>query len=419
MTIGFWLIAVLLLGIALLFLLPPLLRQGRFKTAVARDQINISVYRDQLAELESDVKNGTISQEHHDLARADLERGLLADVAAADETPEAQEAQEAERRSLGRVTAAVVAVVIPVVAVALYQIIGGGSAAFTPDKATPMVAAAEHNETIEGMMEKLIARLEQEPNDIDGWFMLGRSYQFLKRYDEAKAAFERVIALGGGSNPDFLATYADVLAMLNNRRISGESAEMLKRALAINPLHVKSLWLAGTAAYQDGDYQNALQYWERLAGTLPPGSEDEQTMRNNIAEVRSLIGLPSVATPPKATAAVDAGVRGTVALDKAVAAKVSPSDTVFIFARAADGPRMPLAIVRKQVKDLPFDFALDDSMAMNPMMKLSDFAKVVVGARVSKTGNAMPQPGDFEGYSDTIKVGAAGATRVVIGRMVQ
>ncbi len=416
---GFWIIAALLLAAALAFVLPPLLRPGKAKAAPRRDDINVTIYRDQLAELESDLNNGTISQEQYDQARVDLEKSLLADVAAREE---GAAEQTATTFRAGRVSAIVVGIAIPVLAISLYGKIGGGEAALDPEKAQPQVVTKEHLETIEGMVQTLAERLKTEPDNIDGWFMLGRSYQFLRRYDEAKAAFEKVMDLGGGNNPDFLATYADVLAMMNDRRIGDESVDLIKKALQLNPFHVKSLWLAGTAAYQNEDYNSALKYWERLAGVLPPGSEDERSIRANIDEVRSMAGLSPAAAPvPQAPTAKAGGAElsGSVKLDGTIAAKANPSDTVFIFARAANGPRMPLAILRRQVKDLPLDFSLDDSMAMNPAMKLSDFPQVVVGARISKSGNAMPQPGDLEGYSDVIQVGAAQQTRINIDRVVQ
>lgn len=412
---GFWIAAGLLLALAMLFLLPPLLRPSKPKSVLRRSDLNISVYKDQLHELSNDLANGTISQEQFDQAREDLERGLLSDTAVPEETIREMKPQA------GRYSAIAVVIAVPLLAIGMYSMIGGGAAALHPEQAAPEVVTEDHMKTIEGMVKQLEARLETEPDNIDGWFMLGRSYQFLHRYQDAKAAFEKVMALGGGNNPDFLATYADVLAMADERQLGGEAMKMIQRALQLNPFHVKALWLAGTAAYQAQDFANALKYWERLAKVLPPGSEDESAIRANIAEVRSAMGLPPEAPAAVASAAASGSVKlaGQVELDKGLLSKAGPNDTVFIFARATEGPRMPLAILRKQVKDLPANFVLDDSMAMNPMMKLSNFSRVVVGARISKTGNAMPQPGDLQGFSQALDVADKKSIHVVINEVVE
>src|SRR6266702_7229021 len=177
------------------------------------------------------------------------------------------------------------------------------------------------------------------------------------------------------------------------------------RALAFDPANVKARLLAGTVAFNRNDYAGAVSHWERVLGAVPGESEMARRIRSSIAEARSLGGGPPAAALPAAGAS-SGQVRGIVKIAPGLAAKVGPGDTVFIFARAADGPRMPLAIVRKQGRDLPAEFALDDSMAMSPAAKLSDHPRVVIGARVSKSANATPQPGDLQGLSAPVRVGS-------------
>jgi cytochrome c-type biogenesis protein CcmH len=234
-----------------------------------------------------------------------------------------------------------------------------------------------------------------------------------------------------GENAGLLADYADVLALANNRSLEGEPMKVIQRALKANPDQLKALSLAGTYAFEKKDYATAVKYWERivvLAPTSPDAPKDPRfvdQVRASVAEARQLGGMPPAADAPPAAAMAqaaqappggdapaaapnpDAFVSGKVTLAAALAAKASPEDTVFIFARAAEGPRMPLAIIRKQVKDLPIEFKLDDAMAMQPAMRLSAFPRVVVGARVSKKGDAVPQPGDLQGASEPVKVGTA------------
>jgi cytochrome c-type biogenesis protein CcmH len=243
--------------------------------------------------------------------------------------------------------------------------------------------------------------------------MLARSYTMLGRRAEAVTAYERAVALQEG-DASLLADYADALAVTRESRLAGEPAALVERALKLDPNHAKALSLAGTAAFERKDYAGAVARWEHLLEVAPPDSPFVEPMRANIAQARELGGLAATSAPASATgpgklvAAGGGSVSGTVRLAAAAAAKASPEDTVFVFARAAGGSRMPLAILRKQVKDLPLDFRLDDSMAMSPSTKLSSAAKVVVGARLSKSGDAMPQAGDWTGQSDAVALGATG-----------
>jgi cytochrome c-type biogenesis protein CcmH len=250
--------------------------------------------------------------------------------------------------------------------------------------------------------------------------MLARSYMRLGRMPDALPAFAKAVQLRG-EDPSLLADYADALAVSNDRKLEGEPLKLIERALKLDPKHQKSLALAGTAAFDRKDFAGAVRYWEQLVQTAPPESPLVPQVQAAIAEARQLGGLAPAAgagagaaaaaapTPPPAVAGTAAAaLRGTVRLSPALAKQVSPDDTVFIFARAAEGPRMPLAILRKQVRDLPLEFSLDDSLAMSPAMKLSQFARVVVGARVSKSGQVNGTPGDLTGLSATVANDARG-----------
>jgi cytochrome c-type biogenesis protein CcmH len=430
----FWAIVAIIVALALAFLLPPLLKNRYVSKNVARKELTITVYKDQFAELENDLKNGVISQEEYESAKVDLEKNLLEDIGKAEKLDENEKVKASPL--IGRVAAGIVAVVIPITAIALYNQWGAGVEGIAPESIpeTERLAKQKHNqqETIQKMLAQLEGRLKENPSDGEGWFMLARSYQFLKRYDDAVAAYEKSLPLGGAQSADVLSSYADAVAMAAGRKLTPKAIDALEKAVQIDPGHVKSLWLLGTAGYQNQDYAKALDYWERLYSALPPDSEDKQQIAANIGEVRNLMGMPpmpqqSLSAAPSSgakesqqqTAMADARVQGSVTLGGAVAAKASPEDTVFVFARAAKGPRMPLAIIRKKVKDIPFDFALDDSLAMNPSMRLSSVDNVVVGARVSKTGNAMPQPGDLEAMSDVVSVQSESPINLVINKVVE
>jgi cytochrome c-type biogenesis protein CcmH len=407
----FLIVAGLLLAVALLFVVPPLLSGRRRHAVVAsRNEANVSIYRDQLQELSADLAAGTLSRDQYEQARRELESRVLEDVAAAD-APAALAGRGGSRLAI------VIGAAVPLVAVSLYFVLGNPKG-LDPHAAKPPAADEQGHdvtpEQIAGMVEGLAKRLKENPENTEGWIMLARSYNALQRYPEAAQAYAKAVERKP-TDAQLLADYADVLAMAQGRNLMGEPERLVERALKADPENIKALALAGTAEFMKKDYRAAVSHWEKIVALVPPESEFGRSVASSIAEARQKGGLapdqpPAAAKAPanKAAAAAIAGVSGTVRLSPELAAKVAPSDTVFVFARAASGPRMPLAIVRKEAKDLPLAFSLDDSMALAPGMKLSSFEKVVVGARVSKTGEAMPKPGDLEGATQPVAVGASG-----------
>ena len=245
--------------------------------------------------------------------------------------------------------------------------------------------------------------------------MLARSYKALRRFDEAEKAFGHLSGVLEG-NPDLLTDYADLLAARAGGNLEGKPLEMVNRALQLDPKHTMALALAGTAAYNRNDLKAASGYWETLLQQLPPESDDARSLNTALTEIREKLG--SAGKPAQKTAAAGGkAVSGKVILAPALAGKVKPDDTVFVFARAVDGPRMPLAALRARVADLPLTFTLDDTLALNPQMKISAAAQVKVEARIAKSGNATPQPGDFSGESGAVAPGAKDV-RIVIERTI-
>ena len=390
----FWSLAALLIAGALLFVLPPLLRRSAQHGVTAPDNaaLNIAVYRDQQRELDADRNAGTITDEQYDRACLELERRLLDDVAADGN------AAPVAARATSRTPAVIAGLAVPLLAVGLYFTVGNPRAlapVAIPTDTSKGVTAAQ----VEAMVAKLAERMKQNPDDPQGWAMLGKSYAVMGRYEDAAAAYGKA-ADRVGDNPNLLADYADALAMANGQNLQGKPEALVMRALKIDPDHAKSLALAGAVAFEKKDYATAIGHWEKLVKQVPPDSEMARNVQASIAEARGLAGenkSGSAAATGKA-----AGVSGTVTLAAVLKAKAAPDDTVFIFARAAanDGsPRMPLAILRKKVSDLPITFTLDDSTAMSPATRLSGTPQIIIGARVSKSGEAMPQPGDLQGLS--------------------
>ena len=406
--IVFWLTASALLACALLLLLPPLLRRRGESRAVSRKATNIAVYRDQLREAEQDLAAGTLSRDNYEEAKREIERNLLEDVRDADEAP--------HERAAGRNAAVFVGAALPIVAFALYFTVGNFQALLPGGAgAQQQEAHSISEEQIRELTGRLAARMEKEPENVEGWIMLGRSYIALNEFDKAAKAYANAAARAG-DDAALLADYADALAMAQGRRLEGEPEKLIQRALAIDPQNMKALALAGSAAFERRDYAAAIQHWERLLKLAPEGSEFAQSVRASVDEARQLAkgGAPKVAAAQAdAKPAAQSAVSGVVQIAPALAARVSPGDTLFVYARAAEGPRMPLAIVRARASDLPFTFTLDDSSAMAAGMNLSSQKNVVIGARISKSGSATPQTGDLQGLSEPVQVGKSGIVVVI------
>lgn len=404
----FSLVAAALVAVALAFLLPPLLRRAP-APAVTDEAVNVAIYRDQLAELEADVQRGVISPDQLAQARAEIERRLAEDL---------QQAQRPRGApGAARTIAIAVALVIPAIAVGLYAWLGN-TAALDPEKRLGMTEEQAANQRkMEEILAKLAARTQAKPEDPVAWAMLGRAYGMTGRLEDSVKAFQKSVALKS-DDPGVLVDYAEVLALALEGRIDGEPARLAQRALSLDPANEKALALLGTAAYERREFAKAVGYWEKLLARAPPGSEYAQAIAGGIAKARAQMGEAGVPAAGKGEAKAPAaapgpGVAGTVTLAPALRAQAGEDDTVFVFARAEQGPRMPLAVQRFRVKDLPAKFALDDSMAMAPGMKLSGFERVVVSARVSRSGSAMPQSGDLEGSAGVVKPGARGLTLTI------
>jgi cytochrome c-type biogenesis protein CcmH len=421
----FWIIAGFLVLVAALFVALPLLRRAPERDEATADRLNLSIRKDQLAELERDLESGVLSREQFEQGRLEIERGLLAEAQATPPPP-----PKVTRGS--RWAALLAGLLVPLVAVSLYAKLGNHDAMAPMPEGGPDMAHDITAGQLASMVQRLADRLKDNPQDPEGWAMLGRSYAVLHRYQDAAMAYSRAYDLIG-DNPDVLADYGEALSMANQGQFTPESKRLIERAIQIDPTHRKALWLAGTIAFEEEDYPKALSMWQQLLQLFPAGSEMAQTMQANIAEVQDILtrqkggvetaqagsGPVSGGAAPASGAAqaAPARVNGTVTLDPGLKSKVPPGAILFIFARATQGPRMPLAIIRRPVGDFPVDFSLDRTMSVMPGLSLSDVSQVVVGARISASGGAMAASGDLQGYSGPVAVGSTGV-QVTISEVV-
>jgi cytochrome c-type biogenesis protein CcmH len=360
----FWGIAAALAAAALALVLRPLLF-SRSEGKVRRAHANASIYKDQLRELDGDLAVGRLAQADYEHSRAELEARLLQDVV---EDP-------APQRRAARGLVLLLALAIPLSGAGLYFAVGNPRAIDSP------------GENLQAMVERLAAHLRQDPDDAAGWKLLGRAYASMERFPEAADAYAKAAARAP-RDAQLLTDLAEALAMARGRSLEGEPEKLLARALELEPTNLKALALAGTAAFTRRDYRAAQAHWEKMLPLVPAESEEGRSVQASIDEAKAL--------------AAQRPLRGRISLSGKLKSQASADDTVFIFVRAADGPPAPLAVMRKQVRDLPLEFALDDSMAMAPDLRLSGFPRVIVGARVSRSGDAAPKAGDLQGASKPV-----------------
>lgn len=408
----FWIFASLMLLVAVAAVLVPLWRQ---RAPAPQDGASELAIRQQLHELDRDLEAGLVDTESHARSKAELERNLLGELSAA---THAAAAPKGLPRPPLTLTVAVL-VIVPLVAVGTYLYLGQPNPtalqvappAMPGAPAAPAVTArAPVAESMEILAGRLAAKLKANPDDGAGWALLARSYVEMRQFDKAVGAFEQAEAKGQ-KDAQLLADHADALAMSGDRKLEGKPKALIDQALKLDPNNDKALMLTGSAAFEHHDYAAAADFWGRAASHNPPETPLGRQLAANVAEAKAMLSgapLPAPAASSPASmpaAAASAAISGEATIARDLAADVAPDDTLFIYARAGEGPKMPLAIIRARAAQLPMHFALDDSMAMTPMAKLSSHATVTVIARVSKSGNAVTQPGDLIGQAENVPLG--------------
>lgn len=409
MTI-FWIFGALMLVTALLFVVLPLWRSKVKSNSIQRDSANLEIFRDQLAEMDADLRNGLLSQDMYEQGKRELQSRLLVEV------EEGKSSDTVSTRNPLKLLALILTVILPITAITVYSHVGNRHVL------VQQTSAMNENHSLEALEEKATAT----PDDADNLLLLARTYSEMERYPDAAQTYDKLTQLVP-NEAQLWADYADVLAMASGKTLMGNPTKLLDKALALNPDNFKALALAGSAAMERGDPAETIRHWEKLLKMIPKEDENAKIVEDGIQQARMLMAQknggkfvakdqrPSTAEKSVGVQAGKEGITGIVELSSSLKAQASPDDTLFVLARAATGPKMPLAIVRMQVRDLPLKFTLDDSTSMSPQMKLSNFDQVIVIARVSKSGNAMPLPGDLSGSSQVIKPGTKGL-KVIINK---
>jgi cytochrome c-type biogenesis protein CcmH len=398
---------------AMMLVLYPLFRRTPVAIRAGRRSINIAVYRDQLKEMEADRANGLLTPEQFDVAKLELEARLAQDAVDSEDTMPVSKGS----RRLG----AALAVLIPVAAFGLYSLLGNQQALTGAGVAAtgPMGSG-----DIQVMMQKAEDKVKANPDDGQTWMMLANAYSVLNRWPDAIRAYENLVRLSPGEAP-LWSHYGEAVALANGRNLEGKPIELVRKALALDPRDQKALELSGVYAFQHKDYLAAVKYWQQLVDLSPANDPYTQQIQSALNQAKEQAGL----VPPAATGKLDnlsapaaqspvasAGVSGTVAVADKLKGKVVAGDVLFLFARDAKAGGPPLAAVRMDAGRLPAPFTLDDSHAMMSGDTLSGHEVIDLIARISKTGNVMPQPGDLEGEVKAVKMGSEGI-KLVIDRL--
>jgi len=425
--VAFWLLAAGMVLLAGAVVLIPLRRPHDAVADVSRDAVNARIFRERLADLDAEHRAGGVDDLQYRQLRAELERTLLVDV------PQAAMSR-VSGNPLAVKLAGAAALCVPLLTLGYYYVSSYRGetgewlalqqqmdeavtrAMRRPDE-LPALARAD----LIGFTRVLQARLlEDGMRDPDGLYLLGNAYLQLRQLPAALTALGRAFELNP-QRPDIMLAYAQAMILTQDERLSQAGVGLLHTVLQINPNHQGALMLLGFGSFNAGAYEEAIQVWQRLLALRAPDSEGAQLLRNSIARAEQLLAPePAPAPAPAAAPATGPRIAVTVDLAPTLRARLTEQDTLFIFARAASGPPMPLAAVRQPVRGFPIQVTLDDSQAVTPSLKLSNFQQVVVGARISKAGSVTAQSGDLQGVTATLSLqNGLQAVSLIIDQVVQ
>ncbi len=412
--IEFWLFAALLLISACAFLwLPALLFRPTGERGPGHQALEVQAYESRLDEIELERSTGRISESEYADLKSELERNLLLDLAGTESPAQT----EADTRPAGRTSkwplALGLSVIVAAITVGLYYELGSSR----------ILAVMEHQQNLGDRLvqlppaerARLLEReLESVPGNVDINYLLAREYMQLKDYAGARRTYQRLVSLTRG-HPGVLAEFAQASFFMDGNQLTEQSRALANRAIAHQPNNSTALGLLGIDAFESQRYREAIGYWQRIIDTNPDAPEIE-SLRIGIARAQAMAGDK----PELAPAAAGPELLVSVSLAEELQQRVSPDQTLFVFARAVQGPPMPLAAVRLQAKDLPLEVVLNDAMAMSPMAKLSSVEQVNLVARISQSGTPQGQPGDLEGIFGPINVDSAQSKiKLVIDKVVE
>ena len=423
MNMMFWALMLIMLLVAIVLLVYPLLRV-RGSSSIAYKDSNLGLYEDKVAELEADLGEGRIDHEHYQLARQEIDRELLQDVPEESRGTAGFHYGHQLKRQPG--VAMLISVFLPAMALLIYMQLGMHAASEQgPVQQAQQAQQAQGVGSIEVMTQQLADRINKNGGSVDEWAMLGRAYKHLKNYEPAVEAFAKAVDMS--QNPQLMLEQAEVMALANNQRFTPESLVLIRRALELSPDNANVLWFAGVAEFQAGNYRDTIAHLSSLSDEARKDPDVDHSIRLYIEKARDALiargetvpSMDEILPPSAETATSGASIKVSVNISQDVREKFGASDSVFVYAKAASGPKMPLAVQKISLAELPATVLLDDSMAMMEGMNLSSFDSVIISARITKTGSAMAQAGDYIGEFRVDDVAQASQVDIEINTLVQ
>ncbi|MCH9696977.1 MAG: c-type cytochrome biogenesis protein CcmI [Gammaproteobacteria bacterium] len=428
--ISFWVCAGVITLVTMLVLVIPVLRSHNTSSAETdRSDLNIGLIKDRLSELELEFQQQRIDKEHYSRLKDELQLALAKDLETTDQT-----STNHRPADQGKLSAVIIVLLVPFITIGLYLYFGEvsvlGEPAVSSANTRPVNGSAQQPPaSVESMVAGLARRLQDNPDDAQGWSMLGRSYMVMGRYQEASDAYEQLHRLTG-DNPSVLLQHAQAIVLVNNGSWNKESIAKLKKALQLEPQNTVALSLSGLLAARQGNSQLAVKQWRKAQQTLQPNTPEFKQLETMIASIpgNAVSETDSIQSTARNTASdpvlpsqaqnSDRSIQVKVNISPELMSKTSADQTIFIFAQALSGPPMPIAVVRKAVSELPVVVTLDDTMAMMPTRKLSSFEQVRIAARISQSGSAMPAAGDLEGKVEPVNLATTRSVSVTINRVL-
>lgn len=389
--------AFLLLVLVLLLLLRPFIFPGKTHST-SRRQMNVSIYREELDKLEAESQSGLMDEQSYALAHAELRQRLFQDT---------NEEDDKSFSKSPKITILGILIFVLILSSGLYFVLGDATRVAQKNAEKPVT-----QEAVERMVTEFAQKMEKDPQNLKGWVMLARSYRILGRNQEAEKAYARAGDFVN-SDPQLLADYADVIATNTNGDFSGKPMQLINQALKLDPNNLLALWLSGSASFSTQNYKVAVQTWEKLNSLLPAQSDESRAIQASIAEAREKGHLP--ASAPLVMS--DKAVSGIVEVAADLQSKIKPGDILMVIARKP-GERMPVAVLKTDVTKFPMSFALNDALAMNPQMPISQLPEVSVEVRISKTGMAKAETGDLISQPKIVTVGTS-KVRLLIDQAIQ
>ncbi len=392
---SFWIISILMVAAGLILLLPALVGK---KTSLVYDnrEQNIGIAQERISELKNELEAGTLSQQTYEQTLAELEKSLLIDVA------DTGEMKRSLPVSSGKIIIVILLIIVPLFSFGLYKQLGSPQYIDVAGPGKHPVAQTGAADTgklpsMEEMIESLIAKTTENPDDPNAWYMLGRLYAATDRFADSVNAYERLVVVTE-RQPTALVVLADSLAMTQGGKLTGRPLSLVMEAIEKDPAHPTALWMAGQAAADQQKYTEAIDYWQRAAEGL---QDDKET----IAQLRSMIDEATVlakqagmevkdTTLPESSPLVSVPIEVTI--DPSLLSQIKENDVLFIFAREVSGPPMPLAAIKRQARELPISVVLDDSSLLRPDTSLSQFTQLKLAARVSRSGQPISKSGDLQ-----------------------